>query len=91
MLVVRQHKLHVVCLQETKLREWNDKLMRSVVSGRNWGWNELDAIGNAGGMLILWDNTLVKIKEKLGGIFTISCKFENVVDSRALKVLMEQR
>ncbi|RVW72410.1 Mitotic checkpoint protein BUB3.1 [Vitis vinifera] len=49
--MVRKHKPDLVCLQETKMKEMSDRVVKSVGIGRNLGWVSLDARGVAEGFV----------------------------------------
>ncbi|RVW40734.1 Transposon TX1 uncharacterized 149 kDa protein [Vitis vinifera] len=75
--MVRKHKPDLVCLQETKMKEMSDRVVKSVGIGRNLGWVSLDARGAAGGVLGMWDKRVLEGLEFEVGSFSISCRFRN--------------
>ena len=75
--MVRKHKPDLVCLQETKMKEMSDRVVKSVGIGRNLGWVSLDARGAAGGVLVMWDKRVLEGLEFEVGSFSISCRFRN--------------
>ncbi|RVW76716.1 Transposon TX1 uncharacterized 149 kDa protein [Vitis vinifera] len=45
---------------ETKMKEMSDRIVRSLGIGRNLGWMSLDARGAAGGVIVMWDKTVLE-------------------------------
>ena len=70
----------VVCLQETKLRGVSERMVRSLWRGRHVGWVALASCGAAGGIVVLWDRRVVEKVDEAVGVFSVSCRFRNVVD-----------
>lgn len=53
--LVRKWKVDILCLQETKLQEWNATLIHHIWGNRWAAWVELKESGTRGGIIILWD------------------------------------
>ena len=49
---IRNQKVDLLCLQETKIQSMTEGVVRSLGSGRFLDWRALDASGSAGGILI---------------------------------------
>ena len=63
---------HLVCLQETKL-EHVDPFMASSLGGQRLkGFAQRPATGTRGGILLLWDEDLVEVKDINTGTFFLS-------------------
>ena len=77
---IRDQRVDVVCLQETKIQNMNRQMARSLGAGRFSEWVFVDATGSAGGILLMWDKRIVEASETVCGIFTASCSFRNVED-----------
>ncbi|GFZ15713.1 P-loop containing nucleoside triphosphate hydrolases superfamily protein [Actinidia rufa] len=73
-------EVRVVCLQETKLKVVDRTIVRSLWGGRLVKWECLRADGSAGGILMMWDSSLVICLDFLVGVHSISCLFKNVED-----------
>ncbi len=71
-------KADIVCLQETKLLEVNQALIRSLWRGSFVDWFCMGLMGASGGILLMWDNRVVEKVEEAVGMFSISWKFRNV-------------
>ena len=78
--VVRNQKLDLVCLLETKVKEMSQQMVNSVGIGRFLNWASVDARGAAGGFLLLWDNRVLENLEVESGGYSISIRFRNVSD-----------
>ena len=81
--IIRNQKVDLFCIQETKIQSMNEGLVRSLGSGRFLDWGALDAQGAAGGILICWDKRTLEILEMEMGQFSISCRLRNVEDGKA--------
>ena len=75
--VIKSQKANLVCLQETKIQEMSNGLVKSLRVGRCLEWGVLNSSGAAGGVLVFWDNRILQLEEMEGGKFTISCRFKN--------------
>ena len=75
--VIKSQRVDVICLQETKIKEMNTGLVRSLGVGRHLDWRTVNSRGAAGGIMVFWDNRMVDLKERE---FLISCRFKNCVD-----------
>ena len=76
--VIRKQKVDLLCIQETKIQDLSNRVVRSLGSGRFLGWKAPDAFGSVGGLLIFWDKRSQEMLEWEEGQFSISCKFKNV-------------
>ena len=77
---IRDQRVDLVCLQETKVQNMNLRMARSLGAGRFSDWVSVDASGSAGGILLMWDKRILEVSETVYGIFTASCSFRNVED-----------
>ena len=50
---IRTHRVDLVCLQETKVQEMNNDMVRSLGVGRFLNWTALNAKGFAVGILLI--------------------------------------
>ena len=50
--LIRTNKVDLVCLQETKVQEMNNDMVRSLGVSRFRNWIALNAEGSAGGILL---------------------------------------
>ena len=50
--VIRKQKVDLFCIQETKIQDMTDRVVRSLGTGRFLDWKALNACGSAGGILI---------------------------------------
>ena len=55
-------------------------LVRSIGFGRFLSWEALDAVGTAGGVLIVWDKRSLELVDKVVGLLFVSCKFRSLED-----------
>ena len=75
--VIKSQKVDLVRLQETKIQEMSNGLVKSLRVGRCLEWGVLNSRGAAGGVLVFWDNRILQLEEMEVGKFTISCRFKN--------------
>ena len=72
---IRRYRADVVCLQETKIKEMSNVLVRSLGVGRQLNWKVMNAEGSAGGILVFWDNSSISLVDSVVGSFSVSCLF----------------
>lgn len=58
---IRNQKVDLLCIQETKIQPMSEGVVRSLGSGRFLDWRALDADGAAGGLLICWDKRSMEV------------------------------
>ena len=78
--MIRNQRVNLFCLQETKIQAMTEGLVRSLGIGRFLNWSTLDAQGSVGGILICWDKRSLEVMEMEVGNFSISCRMRNVED-----------
>ena len=79
-LVIKSQRVDVVCVQETKIKEMNMGLVRSLGVGRHLDWKIDNSRGVTRGILVFWDNIMIELVDLEEGDFLISCQFKNCVD-----------
>jgi hypothetical protein len=77
---LRQWQCDIVCLQETKLDTLDRRVIRSVWGNPYVDWAVLDAVGTAGGVLLMWDKRVVEKIDSFVGRFSVSCLWRGVCD-----------
>ena len=77
---IRNQKVDLLCIQETKIQSMSKGVVRSLGSGRFLDWRALDASVSTGGILICWDKRSLEILDWEEGQFSISYRFRNVED-----------
>nr|CAN72477.1 hypothetical protein VITISV_022513 [Vitis vinifera] len=75
---IRNQRVDVICIQETKIQAMSDYIARSIGSGRFIEWKAVNAEGASGGILVCWDNWSLEVLDWEEGQFTLSCRFRNV-------------
>ena len=70
---IRNQKVDLVCLQETKIQEMTMVMARSLGVGRLSDWRALNAEGLAGGIILFWDKKAMELVNSEIGLFSISC------------------
>jgi hypothetical protein len=78
--LLKSWKPSIVCLQETKMEHIPVGLVRGLWGGPFMGWSVLPAIGASGGILLTWDKSAYDCIEVLVGSFSITYKFQNILD-----------
>ena len=78
--LLRDWRCDVVCLQETKLDHTDLLLVWSLWSNQYVGWEVVNAVNTAGGILLMWDKRVVDKIDCFLGTFSVSCKWKGVVD-----------
>ena len=72
---IRNHRVDIICLQETKVQEMKSEIVRSLGVGRFLDWTALNAEGSTGGILLIWDKRRISLVDSLVGNFSVSCFF----------------
>ena len=75
---IRNQRVDLVCLQETKIQEMSTAVARSLGVGRIFDWRALNAEGSAGGIILFWDKKAMELVNSEIGLFSISCLFKMV-------------
>ncbi|RVX14593.1 hypothetical protein CK203_012099 [Vitis vinifera] len=75
---IRNQRVDVICIQETKIQAMSDNIARSIGSGRFLEWKAVNAEEASGEILIYWDKRSLEILDWEEGQFTLSCRFRNV-------------
>jgi hypothetical protein len=78
--LLRQWRVDIVCLQETKLELITRRDINSIWGCPYVGWCYVAAVGTAGGILLMWDKRVVSSLVTEVGDFVAACSFKNVVD-----------
>ena len=78
--LIRNQKVDLFSLQETKIHAMTDGGVRSLNTGRFLEWGTLDASGSVGGILISWDKRTLEVLDLEVGQYSVSCRFKNVED-----------
>jgi hypothetical protein len=73
-------KADVICLQETKIDQITDRVVRSLWGCLHADWVYRGSDGASRGILLMWDRRVVEKMEEAVGIYSISCKFHMVLD-----------
>ena len=58
---IRNQKVDLLCIQETKIQPMLEGVVRSLGSGRFLDWRALEADGAVEGILICWDKRSLEI------------------------------
>ena len=61
--VIKNQKVDLLCIQETKMQVMSEGVVRSLGSGRFLDWKALNAIRSAMSVLICWDKRSLEILE----------------------------
>ena len=78
--LIRNQKVDLFSLEETKIHAMTDGVVRSLDTGRFLEWGTLDAFGLAGRILICWDKRALEVLDLEVGQYSVSCRFRNVED-----------
>ena len=58
--IVSECKAMVLCVQETKRAQWNERLIGSLGMRGDVEWIETPSQGLSGGLLMVWDSSIIK-------------------------------
>uniref|UniRef100_A0A2N9GAB0 Uncharacterized protein n=1 Tax=Fagus sylvatica TaxID=28930 RepID=A0A2N9GAB0_FAGSY len=85
---VKMWKDDVICLQETKMREINRRVIQSLWGNLHIDWTILGSNGVSGGILLMWDREMGILWEELTDL--ISCCYQGA-DFGILLALIHRR
>jgi exonuclease III len=77
---LREWKVDVVCLPETKMEKVDWSMIRSLWGNKYVGWEVLNAVHTAGGILLLWDKRVLELIDSKVGTFSVSCRWKGISD-----------
>ena len=72
--LLRDWKGDVVCLQEIKLAAANLSIIRSIWGNMYVGWEVLNAVNSAGGIILMWDKRALEKIDCYIGTYSVSCQ-----------------
>ncbi|KAG6636557.1 hypothetical protein CIPAW_11G119300 [Carya illinoinensis] len=78
--LLRQWKVDIICLQETKLKQITRRTIQSIWGCQYVGWAYLPSDGALGGILVMWDKRVVENIDKFVGEYFVGCLFKNSED-----------
>jgi hypothetical protein len=78
--LLRDWKVNIVCLQETKLNTVSRRIVRCLWDCNLVDWCCLDSSEASGGILIMWDKRVVEKVVECVGDYTLVVSFRNVDD-----------
>ncbi|GJX57135.1 transposon TX1 [Tanacetum coccineum] len=64
--IIREERLEILGLQETKSGIVDDRWVEELWGGRGCAFTQLPANGNSGGILLIWDTNVFVCKEAMG-------------------------
>ncbi|XXG82698.1 hypothetical protein AAC387_Pa10g0596 [Persea americana] len=79
--MVKSQKVQIVILQESKLKEVSERVVREIWGRRNVKWVTVDAVGAAGGLLTLWDTRSVLVVKSYKDVFSLSVLVEDLMNN----------
>ncbi|XP_058103553.1 uncharacterized protein LOC131247134 [Magnolia sinica] len=68
----RRSNPDVICLQETKVRQFSDSLMESIWKSKDVRWTALHASGSFGGILVAWNSSRWSLIDTWSGTYSVS-------------------
>ncbi|XXG89343.1 hypothetical protein AAC387_Pa12g1363 [Persea americana] len=80
---LRSNKVQIALIQETKLSSMSNKIVREVWGSKYLRWIAIDAVGSAGGILLLWDSRYVVVSNTAKGEFSVSAEVEDLVINKS--------
>ncbi|PWA78358.1 hypothetical protein CTI12_AA212860 [Artemisia annua] len=74
--IIRDEKPDVIGIQETKCGIVDEYWVEALWGGKGFGFSQLPANGNSGGILLIWDTRIFTCKEAMGDERFIAVKGE---------------
>ena len=85
--LLRRHKVQLTLLQETRLKEIDDSVIRETWGRKNVHWLAADVDGSSGGILILWDTRFIYVEKCWVDLFSVSILVEDLSPARSACLL----
>jgi hypothetical protein len=79
--LIRDCKVDLVCLIETKMEVISREVVRSLWGCRHVDWCFMGASGASGGILIMWDRRVVEKVDDCVGRYTLAVSLHNIDDN----------
>ena len=79
--MLRNWKGDVVCLQETKLATVDLVTIRSIWGNMYVGWEVLNAVNSAGGILLMWNKRVLEKLDCYIGTSSVSYQWKSLDDN----------
>ena len=58
--LVREHKVCLICIQETKSDSLTDWDVKAIWGRKNQCWATSPSVGNSGGIITIWDSDIIE-------------------------------
>lgn len=81
------HKVNIMCIQETKIECWSDRISSKVWDEDLYSWIGQGSIGQSGGLVSIWDQSFFKcisFAQDHSWIWTV---LESLQDKRRINVI----
>lgn len=78
--LINKWGLDIIYLQETKIEQWDNSLIKQIWGNRWAEWMDLKACRTKGGRLIMWDRRVWQCIDSQPEIFSISCSLESLTE-----------
>lgn len=82
--IIRSQKAQIVILQESKLKEVFERVLKEIWGRRLVDWVAVEAVGAAGGLLYLWDTRTISVERSWVDVFSLSVLVEDLKNNKKL-------
>lgn len=79
--LVKRQKIQIALLQETKLKHISDATANQLWGKRYVKWVAVDAVGSAGGMMMLSDSHSISVINSWKDVFSLSLLVEDLTNN----------
>ena len=79
--LLHRNKVQIALVRESKFSSLSEKIVEEVWGSRFVNWVSVDAVGSAGGFLLLWDTRHVTVSNNWKGEFTVSVEVEDLASN----------
>ena len=86
---IRSKKVDIVCLQETKLKEMTEGLIRSLGVGSYLDCASISEVG-ASDIVVFWDSRVFQLIGKEESQYTISCRFRTCNENNQRRACLDR-
>ena len=70
----------IVILQESEMEDVNRPVVFDLWGRRSMDWLALPFVGRSGGIIVIWDNQIVKLVDSKVGTYAVYIKFKSLKD-----------
>ncbi|OVA19313.1 hypothetical protein BVC80_521g126 [Macleaya cordata] len=79
--IVKKERVSVIAIQETKMSKVSDWFIKSFWGSDSYDWLHIPSNDRSGGIILVWDDSVLKMERELVGEHSISIEVSSVTDN----------